>query len=138
VLNPYQLTGDFHEGSVSVRMTYGKVSFVLTGDAETHTEQAMIDRGHNLEAQVLHLGHHGSRTSSGSAFLEAVSPEISVYSAGKDNPYGHPHDEVVERIAAMGIPLYGTDVHGTVVIVTDGMTYSVETEYAVPAFTVPA
>ncbi len=135
VLNPYELTGDFHEGSVSVHITYGEVSFVFTGDAETHTEQAMIDRGHDLEAQVLHLGHHGSRTSSGSAFLDAVSPDIAIYSAGKENPYGHPHDEVVQRLAAMGIPLYGTDIHGTVVMVTDGVTYSVETEYAVPPLT---
>jgi len=135
VINPYELTGDFHEGSISVRITYGEVSFVFTGDAETHTEQAMIDRGHDLSAQVLHLGHHGSSTSSGSVFLEAISPDIAVYSAGKDNRYGHPHEEVVERLAAMGIPLYGTDIHGTVVIITDGVTYSVETEYAVPALT---
>jgi len=132
VLNPHQITGDFHEGSISVRMTYGELSFVFTGDAETHTEQAMIDRGHNLEAQVLHLGHHGSRTSSGSAFLDAVSPDIAIYSAGEGNQYGHPHVEVVERVAAMGISLYGTDIHGTVVVVTDGVTYSVEGEYAVP------
>lgn len=138
VLNPYHLTGDFHEGSISVRMTYGEVSFVFTGDAETHTEQAMIGRDYSLEAQVLQLGHHGSRTSSSLAFLQAVSPEIAIYSAGKDNTYGHPHDEVVQRLATMDIPLYGTDVHGTVTIVTDGVTYSVETEYAVPALKGPA
>jgi len=138
VINPYELTGDFHEGSISVRITYGEVSFVFTGDAETHTEQAMIDRGHDLEAQVLHLGHHGSRTSSGSAFLEAVSPDISIYSAGEGNRYGHPHEEVVQRVTAMGIALYGTDIHGTVVIVTDGVTYNVETEYSVPPLTGPA
>jgi len=135
VLNPYQLTGDFHEGSVSVRMTYGEVTFVFTGDAETHTEQAMMDRGHNLEAQVLHLGHHGSRTSSSVRFLETVSPEVAIYSAGAGNSYGHPHDEVVSRLANMSIPLYGTDIHGTVVIVTDGVTYIVETEYGVPPLT---
>ncbi len=132
VLNPYQLTGDFHDGAISIRLTYGEMSFVFTGDAETHTEWAMIDRGYNLEAQVLQLGHHGSRTSSGSAFLDAVSPDIAIYSVGDGNQYGHPHDEVVERVAAMGIPLYGTDIHGTVVIFTDGVTYSVETEHAVP------
>jgi len=138
VINPYELTGDFHEGSISVRITYGEVSFVFTGDAETHTEQAMIDRGHDLEAHVLHLGHHGSRTSSGSAFLEAVSAEVAIYSAAEGNRYGHPHEDVVGRVAAMGIPLYGTDIHGTVVIVTDGVTYRVETEYAVPPLTEPA
>ena len=138
VLNPDQLTGDFHEGSISVRITFGEVSFLFTGDAETHTEQAMLDRGHNLEAQVLQLGHHGSRTSSSLAFLEAVSPEVAIYSAGEDNPYGHPHDEVVDRLDRMDILLYGTDIHGTIVITTDGASYSVETEYEVPALTEPA
>ena len=133
VLNPDRLTGDFHEGSVSVRAVFGDVAFIFTGDAETQTEQAMIDRGHDLEAQVLQLGHHGSHSSSSQALLEAISPEVAIYSAGEDNPYGHPHDEVVNRLADMGIPLYGTDVHGTVVITTNGVTYSVETEYEVPA-----
>ena len=135
VLNPYQLTGNFHEGSISVRITFGEVGFVFTGDAEVHTEQAMMGRGYNLEAQVLQLGHHGSSTSSSQAFLEAVSPEVAIYSAGEDNTYGHPHAEVVNRLADMGIPLYGTDIHGTVVIITDGVTYSIETEYEVPVLT---
>ena len=138
VLNPDRLTGNFHEGSISVRITFGEVSFVFTGDAEIHTEQGMMDRGHNLEAQVLQLGHHGSSTSSGLAFLEAVSPEVAIYSAGEGNPYGHPHDEVVERLDHIDILLYGTDIHGTIVITTDGVTYSVETEYEVPALTGPA
>ena len=127
VLNPAQLTGVLHEGSISVRITFGRVSFVLTGDAETPTEQAIVDRGYNLKAQVLQLGHHGSSTSSSSVFLEAVFPEVVIYSAGKDNSYGHPHSEVVDRLADMGILLYGTDVHGTVLVITDGVTYNVET-----------
>ena len=131
VLNPYRLTGKLHEGSISVRLTFGQVSFVFTGDADINTEQATIARGYNLEAHVLQLGHHGSYTSSSRAFLEAVSPEVAIYSAGAGNRYSHPHDIVVNRIADMGIPLYGTDVHGTVVIVTDGVTYTIETEYAV-------
>lgn len=130
VLNPTHLTGNFHEGSISIRAVFGDVAFVFTGDAETHTEAGMIGRGHELKAQILQLGHHGSRTSSSVGFLNAVQPEVAVYSAGEGNAYGHPHDEVVERVLGMGIELYGTDVHGTVVAETDGRTYSVSTDSA--------
>jgi competence protein ComEC len=127
VLNPSRLTGDLHEGSVSIRAVYGDVSLVFTGDAEAQTESQIIARGHELNSQILQLGHHGSRTSTALAFLRAVQPEVAVYSAGDGNQYGHPHSEVVNRVRAEGIELYGTDTHGTVVIETDGSTYSVDT-----------
>jgi competence protein ComEC len=128
VVNPADLTGHFHEGSISIRISYGGVRFIFTGDAETPTEQAMIDRGHALEAQVLQLGHHGSRTSTTAVFLEAVQPEVAIYSAGEGNSYGHPHQEVIDRLAGLNIPVYGTDIHGTIVVSTDGAAYQVLTE----------
>jgi competence protein ComEC len=123
VTNPHRLNGDFHAGSLAVRIVYGDIAFLFTGDAELPTEQAMIDRNHELKAHILQLGHHGSRTSSGVNFLRAVSPEIAVYSAGADNPYGHPHPEVIARLDSFEIPVYGTDKHGTIRIVTDGEDY---------------
>ena len=93
----------------------------------------MIARGHDLRADVLQLGHHGSRTSSSSEFLQAVSPEVAVYSAGVSNQFGHPHQEVVDRVQSLGIDLYGTAEHGTVVVVTDGQTYEVRTELGIGA-----
>jgi competence protein ComEC len=128
VVNPAEINGDFHEGSVSVRITYGNVRFMFTGDAEAPTERVMIDQGHDLEAQVLQLGHHGSRTSSSVPFLAAVQPEIAIYSAGQGNTYGHPHQQIIDRLAELNIPVYGTDIHGTIVISTDGATYQVLTE----------
>jgi competence protein ComEC len=128
VINPDHLTGDFHEGSMSVRVVYGDVKFLFTGDAEHHTEQAMLNRGHDVKAHILQLGHHGSRTSNTQSFLETVKPEIAIYSAGDGNSYGHPHYEVVNRIKNMGISLYGTDVHGTIIVTTDGKTYDVTTQ----------
>jgi beta-lactamase superfamily II metal-dependent hydrolase len=128
VINPAEINGDFHEGSVSVRLTYGRIRFVFTGDAEAPTEQAMIDLGYALEAQVLQLGHHGSRTSSSVAFLSAVQPEVAIYSAGQGNTYGHPHQEIIDRLTELSIPVYGTDIHGTIVVSTDGATYQVLTE----------
>jgi beta-lactamase superfamily II metal-dependent hydrolase len=74
------------------------------------------------------VGHHGSTSSSTSAFLDAVSPEIAVYSAGEGNAYGHPHAEIIERLKKRNIKIYGTDIHGTVKVITDGKTYRIETE----------
>lgn len=128
VLNPSELTGDVHEGSISLRVVYGEVAFVFTGDAETHTEMKMVESGLNLRAHGLHLGHHGSRTSTAEAFVLAVAPEFAVYSAGAGNTYGHPHAEVIARLERLGLPVYGTDVHGTIVVKTDGFSYEIFTE----------
>ncbi len=128
VLNPDQITGDVHEGSISILFTYGQTSFLLTGDAEEKTEQAMIDLGYHLGADVLKLGHHGSSTSTIPAFLQAVNPSVAVVSAGIDNDYGHPHKEVVDRVIETGIELYATYEHGTIIIESDGETLQIVTE----------
>ena len=98
VLNPNTLTGDFHVGSLAVRIVYGEIGFMFTGDVETPVERQIIDRGYNLKAQIIQLGHHGSRTSNSRDFLDKVKPEVAIYSAGKDNSYGHPHDEIIQRL----------------------------------------
>ena len=128
VLHPAHLTGDLHEGSISLRISFGNVNFVFTGDAEAQSEQEMLARGYDLSTHVLQLGHHGSSTSSSQAFLNAVRPEVAIYSAAEGNTYGHPHDEVIARLLTMGIVVYGTDVHGTVVVTTDGRDYQVTTQ----------
>jgi competence protein ComEC len=76
---------------------------------------------------VLRLGHHGSSTSTTPDFLAAVSPSVAIFSAGVGNRYGHPHEEVVARVTGRGIALYGTATHGTVTVVTDGVTFDVRT-----------
>lgn len=129
VLNPAQLTGDLHADSLALRVTYGEVAFLFTGDAEAVTEAGMLDRDPGgLTATVYQVGHHGSMTSTTPGFLAAVSPEIAVYSAGQDNPYGHPHDEVIARLRDAGAAVYGTDTHGTITVVTDGVGYEVTTQ----------
>jgi competence protein ComEC len=120
------------------RALYGGMALLFTGDAEVHTERAMIARGHDLRARVLQLGHHGSRTSSSEEFLRAVSPEVAVYSAGKGNLYGHPHAEPLDRLERLGIPVYGTDIHGTIVVVTDGTTSKIQLSRDAPPRAPPA
>lgn len=126
VLHPKSLNGELNEDSISVRISYGDMHFVFTGDAYQTNEAEMMQRHSNLEAQILHLGHHGSNTSSSQAFLDAVNPDVAIYSAGKDNMYGHPHREVVERVTSSDITLLGTDDDGTIIVKTDGKTYTVE------------
>ncbi len=121
--------GDLHDKNIVLRATYHEFSVMLTGDAEADLELELLElEDVVLESVVLKLGHHGSNTSSSREFLAAVGPAIVVYQAGKDNPYGHPHAEVITRIEeTTQAEIYGTDVHGTVVIETNGIEYWVET-----------
>jgi len=106
--------------SVSLRVVHGANSFVFTGDAEVPAEMEMISTGHNLSADVLRIGHHGSSTSTTQEFLDAVNPNIAIISVGADNRYGHPHNTVMSRLRVAGIAIYRTDYHGNIAIVSDG------------------
>ena len=106
-------------------VSYGEIGFLFTGDAETEAEAEMVASGHNLFAQVLRVGHHGSRTSTTQVFLDAVSPQIAVISVGSNNTFGHPHREVMDRLEMSGVVIYRTDHHGTIVISTDGRSLTV-------------
>ena len=128
VLHPGNLTGGLNEDSLSIRFTYGEVTFLFTGDAYEAQEQQMMQQTDDIQADFLQLGHHGSDTSSNPSFIDAVNPSYAIYSAGAGNSYGHPHESVVELFQKKGVTLYGTDVHGTIIVQTDGITYKVSTE----------
>jgi competence protein ComEC len=102
-----------------LRVSWGEVSFVLTADIETKAERALLADGTALRATVLKVAHHGSETSSSAEFLAAVSPQVSVISAGRNNPFGHPRPEVVGRLLDYG-PVYTTASVGAVHFETDG------------------
>lgn len=127
VLYPESISGKSNEESVSLLFTYGSTKFLFTGDAARSDELKMMNSGIDIQADILQLGHHGSNTSSDPAFIDAVNPSVAIYSAGSDNSYGHPSAEVVSLIESTGIKLYGTDVHGTVVVTSDGENYNIET-----------
>jgi competence protein ComEC len=128
ILHPVALTGDLHGDTLAMRVSYGSVSFLFTGDLEAPGEAAMVARaGGNLPATVYQVGHHGSSTSTTPALLNAVRPEVAIYSASGTNQYGHPHAEVISRLNAAGVEVYGTPVHGTVTVTTDGTSYRVAT-----------
>jgi len=75
----------------------------------------------------LKVGHHGSSSSTSEDFLRAVAPEIAVISLGRDNPYGHPHEETLDRLAAAGAKIFRTDLAGSIVITTDGICHQINT-----------
>lgn len=117
---------DLNNYSVVLKLTYGKVSFLLTGDAEEISEGEMIKTGQDLKATVLKVGHHGSTSSTTSEFLKAVSPKYAVISVGVNNDYGHPAKETLNKLTKAGVQVYRTDKDGTVVATTDGDTVKFE------------
>ena len=98
---------------------------MLTGDAETPVEDIL--KG-DISAEILKVGHHGSTSSSSTAFLNKVKPEIAVISVGTGNTYGHPAPETLSKLQASGLKVYRTDLNGNVVVSTDGKSYSVSAE----------
>ncbi len=109
--------------SIVLKLTYVDHKFLFTGDIEVGAETALIQDYSSkiLSAHVLKVPHHGSSTSSTEPFLEAVSPNISVISSGKENPYGHPHKETVERLFRFSPVVYRTDLQGTILLKSDGV-----------------
>ena len=119
---------DPNDASTVVRLRVGTHRFLFMGDAETGEERWLLDRlgGDALQASVLKVGHHGSRTSTSEAFLDAVRPRLALVSVGANNGYGHPNPEVMQRLAAQGATVLRTDQLGTVILRTDGERIEVE------------
>lgn len=111
---------DLNQYSAVIKITYKNNSFLFAGDAGNESEQQILNSGTNIKADVLKVGHHGSSTSSSSAFLNAVAPKYAIISVGKDNTYGHPTQSALDRLVAVGAKIYRTDDGGTVVITSDG------------------
>ena len=114
--------------SVGIKLVNDENSFVFTGDAETYSEDEMLQNGIDLKADVLKLAHHGSSTSNSDDFLDAVNPTICVISAKKDNSYGHPHVEIMQATKDRNVRLYRTDEQGTIVLESDGRTITANKE----------
>lgn len=127
ILGPVGAYDDLNDWSVVARLDFGSTSFLFTGDASKASEEALLNTGAKLPADVLDIGHHGSDTATTAAFLKQANPSIAVISCGTDNSYGHPHRTVMERLEKRGIDIYRTDIDGRIAITSDGKTLSVET-----------
>lgn len=119
ILHPAQSTEglDLNESSVVMRVSYGKESFLFTGDIGK--SEALLS-GPALASTVLKVPHHGSRNSSSAGFLAAVAPEIAVVSTARLNSFGFPHRETLERYSALGVRVMRTDSGGAIVVTTGG------------------
>lgn len=109
--------------SIAMRVTYGNFSVIMTGDAELDEETSIIYNKYNIDSDVYVVGHHGSKYSSSTAFLNAVTPAYTLISCGTGNSYGHPTEEALRRIKESGSKLYRTDVQGEVTVYSDGNKY---------------
>jgi competence protein ComEC len=116
---------DLNECSIVLRVTFGDIVFLFTGDAGTVLENEQLASDFSLKADVLKVGHHGSRTSSTQKYLDAVAPSYAVICCGAGNTYGHPHKEAMTRLTGTGAAIYRTDENGTIIFVTDGKTVTV-------------
>jgi len=117
VLSPPYLFTDSNDCSIVVKLTYGNISFLFTGDASITAEDIMIKKWkYKLKSTILKAGHHGSKHSSGDRFLKYVRPEIATLSCGVGNPYGHPHPEVMKRLKRVGAKIYRNDTQGNITV----------------------
>lgn len=111
---------DLNNWSVGVRLSYRNNHLVMCGDAQKEAESDIIMHNEHLSADVLKASHHGSNTSTIDELLDAVSPSYVVIQCGKDNSYGHPNREILEKLECRGIQVFRTDQKGTIVAVCDG------------------
>ena len=109
-----------NDNSFVLRLRFGDRTALLSGDAEQGEEARVLGAGAPLRANLLKVGHHGSKTSSSPRFLAAVSPELAIVSCGVRNRFGHPHPNTLASFAAASIPLLRTDRGGEIVWETDG------------------
>ncbi len=119
-----------HDATVVVRVTYGAVSILLTGDLEAkHEAEILAQDPAAVAATILKVTHHGSKYGSSDAFLDAVHPAEAVISDAAGNKFGHPHPETLDRLKRRNIPVYRTDEDGTVQFLSDGASLWVQTEH---------
>lgn len=114
-----------NDGSLVAKLVYGETSILLTGDATEKTEEIILENSEveELDSDILKVPHHGSKSSSSFRFIEEVSPEYALISLGKNNKYGHPHQEVLNRFEEFGIKLFRTDESGSIILESDGENF---------------
>lgn len=125
MIAPVHTYEDTNEMSAVLHLTYRDTSFLLMGDAEAESEADILQSGVDLKADVLLVGHHGSRTSTSEALLNRVKPAYAVIQVGKDNKYDHPAPETLKRLTHKGIQIYRNDEQGNIIVTSDGAKINV-------------
>lgn len=128
LLAPLQPSDDANAMSVVSYIVFGDNRFLFMGDAEKDVEEDLLATGWNLSADVLKVGHHGSKTATTNAFLQKVSPTYAVITCQEGNSYGHPHQEVLERLDSRNVKICRTDLLGNMLFLSDGKTVNMSYE----------
>lgn len=124
VIYPGDDKSNINDSSIVLKITYGKNSFLLTGDATSNVERKIYNE--DIKSDVLKVAHHGSSYSSTDVFLDRVKPYYAVISVGKNNIYNHPSNKTLEKLNKRNIKVYRTDLDGTIVFTSDGDNLSVK------------
>ncbi|HSU72603.1 MAG TPA: ComEC/Rec2 family competence protein [Candidatus Binatia bacterium] len=124
--DPLAFTGD-NENSIMLKLTYRDFTALFPGDCQYKCESAVVtEYGDHLRSDLYIAGHHGSKTSSSSAFIDAIQPKAALVSVGANNQYHLPSPEVIDRLdAATEGNVYRTDQHGTLIVETDGSAFKI-------------
>ncbi len=139
VLHPANLSGSTNDNSIVLSLSYGQVDFLLTGDAGWEAEDSILKQSTFPvpEVEILKVGHHGSQLASSIPFLMVTKPECAIYTAEEGNSYGHPHEVTITNLCEVGAKIHGTDIHGTILVTTDGGTYNLTPSNDMPAVACP-
>ena len=120
LLSPIKKYDDSNEMSLVIQTTYRNNTFLLMGDAGTKVENDILNSNVNINADLIKIGHHGSRYSSSGKFIKKVSPLFAIISVGKNNQYGHPTNKTLETLNIFGVKIYRTDELGHIIAISDG------------------
>lgn len=120
--------GNLNNYSTMLKVSFGEMDVIMTGDAEKAVEAEVLQSGENLDAEILKVGHHGSDTSTSTEFLEAVDPDYALISAKVGNKYKHPIKETMENLKDHNVIVYRTDECGTVILTITSNSVSFSTE----------
>ncbi|MCL2321467.1 MAG: MBL fold metallo-hydrolase [Oscillospiraceae bacterium] len=112
---------------IVMSLKYGNNSFLFTGDVESANEKKILQYGYDVEADVLKVAHHGSKTSSSKEFLDAVNGKYAIIEVGLNNPYGHPSKTTIDELTSRGYKIYRTDLNGSIVVTSNGNTIKIST-----------
>ncbi len=118
---------NIHEAAIVLKLSFASTTALLMADAELSRERELLASGINIHADLLKVGHHGSKTSTSEVFLRAVRPRLAAISVGAKNRYGHPAGEVLDRLQAAGVEIFRTDRDGTVTFISDGTQFRAAT-----------
>jgi len=118
-------TKNANDTSIVSKLIFNENSFLFTGDISKSIEEKLVQKYKGLNSNVLKVAHHGSKNSTSKLFLEKVSPEIAVISCGENNPYNHPHLEVLQNLSEFGIKILRTDKNGDIKIISDGNQFQI-------------